>query len=228
MKKELITFKGNRNGLFIYCDEKAPWEEVVQDFQTRLGGKDGDFFKGANVIFDAENRYLSANQVKHIWEIMQSNGLKVKSIMTGNKKDMQLNTLDKHVREKNLSNDDLVSKLPTLSIKRNIRSGQSVVYNGNVIVFGDVNPGAEILAAGYVMIFGDMRGTVHAGATGDEKAWVAALRLQPTQLRIANFITRAPEEEPVEPELAQICDGMIVVNEMKKYANCVDFIRRYK
>lgn len=228
MKKELITFKGNRNGLMINCDENAPWNDIVEDFENRLRGKDGDFFEGANVMFDAGSRFLSAEQVKNIWDIMQKNGLKVKSIMTGNKEKVHIKNNAKHVRENGISDEDKISKLETLSIQRNVRSGQNVVFNGNIIVFGDVNPGAEIIAAGYVMVFGDLRGTVHAGATGDDSAWVAALRLQPTQLRIANYITRAPEEEPAEPEIAKICDGMIVVNGMKKYANYVDFNGRYK
>lgn len=66
------------------------------------------------------------------------------------------------------------------------------------------------------MVWGDLRGVVHAGAEGDESAWVAAIRLQPTQLRIANYISCAPEEEPLEPEVAEVYADMIMVRELKK------------
>ena len=66
------------------------------------------------------------------------------------------------------------------------------------------------------MVWGDLRGTVHAGAAGNKNAWVAAQRLQPTQLRIGKFITRAPEEGPEEPEIAEIVDDMIVVRQLRK------------
>lgn len=102
----------------------------------------------------------------------------------------------------------------TILIQRTIRSGQTVRYNGNVVVLGDVNPGAEVIAAGNIIVMGVLRGVVHAGASGDGNAVVIAYRLRPTQLRIANHITRAPDdEEEVSqgPEVARIKDGVVTI-----------------
>ena len=104
----------------------------------------------------------------------------------------------------------------TVLIRRTLRSGQRVKHNGNVVVLGDVNPGAEVIAAGDIVVMGVLRGVAHAGAMGNQKAVVAAFRLQPTQLRIANFITRAPDDEvtaPSGPEVAQIKNGIIVIED---------------
>ena len=62
------------------------------------------------------------------------------------------------------------------------------------MVLGDVNPGAEIVAGGDIIIFGALRGIAHAGASGNEDSVVVALQLQPTQLRISQYIARAPEK----------------------------------
>lgn len=102
----------------------------------------------------------------------------------------------------------------TILIKRTIRSGQSIQFDGNVVVMGDVNPGSEIIASGNIIVMGALRGVVHAGATGDEAATVSAFKLQPTQLRIANHITRAPDGDypvPERPETARIKDGVVVI-----------------
>lgn len=102
----------------------------------------------------------------------------------------------------------------TLLIERTVRSGQSISYPGHVVVMGDVNPGAEIVAGGHILVFGSLRGVAHAGALGDSKAIVAALRLCPTQLRIAGYITRSPDGEevkPHQPEVASISEGAIVI-----------------
>ena len=69
-----------------------------------------------------------------------------------------------------------------------------IEYQGNVIVFGDVNPGAEIMAGGSVLIWGRLRGLVHAGADGDEEAIVGALEFSPMQLRIAGKIAVSPKK----------------------------------
>ncbi|RJQ30546.1 MAG: septum site-determining protein MinC [Peptococcaceae bacterium] len=103
-------------------------------------------------------------------------------------------------------------------VQRTLRSGQSIHYNGNVVILGDVNPGAEVVAAGNVIVMGALRGVVHAGAAGDESAVVMAFKLQPTQLRIANHITRSPDDEITaskQPEVARIKDGVVTIEEFQ-------------
>ena len=103
----------------------------------------------------------------------------------------------------------------TLLIEKSLRSGQSIQYPGNVVIMGDVNPGAEVIASGNIVVLGNFRGVAHAGAFGDESATVTAFRLQPIQLRIAGHITRPPDGEeatvPEVPEIARIRDGVMVI-----------------
>lgn len=109
--------------------------------------------------------------------------------------------------------DDLTDE-NTILVQRTLRSGQIVRYDGNIVVLGDVNPGAEISATGNIIVMGALRGVVHAGAGGDENAIVLAFRLQPTQLRISNHITRPPDNEAIEtdhPEMARIRDGVVTI-----------------
>ncbi len=73
---------------------------------------------------------------------------------------------------------------PTLYLRRNLRSGQKVMFAGTVVLMGDVNPGAEIEAEGDIIVLGNLRGTIHAGCTGNSEATVVAIGMRPTQLRI--------------------------------------------
>lgn len=101
----------------------------------------------------------------------------------------------------------------TLVRRGPLRSGQVIRYRGNVVILGDVNPGAQVVATGDVIVLGALRGLAHAGADGSRTAVVAALRLCPTQLRIADLIRRSPEGDRgrPQPELARVRDGEIVV-----------------
>ena len=101
----------------------------------------------------------------------------------------------------------------TVLVERTLRSGQSVFYTGNVVILGDVNPGAQVTATGDVIVVGALRGTVHAGAGGNEKAMVIAFRFEPAQLRIANHISRPPEGmiSSGQPEVARIKHGMVTI-----------------
>jgi len=101
-----------------------------------------------------------------------------------------------------------------LFVERTLRSGKSVQFAGHVVVMGDVNPGAEIIATGNIVVMGSFRGVAHAGATGDRNASVSAYYLAPTQLRIADLVTRAPDDQDDGrgPEIARIKDDQLVVD----------------
>ena len=109
---------------------------------------------------------------------------------------------------------------PTLLIRKTLRSGQHVRFYGNVVVLGDVNPGAEITAGGDIIVMGWLRGLAHAGAEGDDHAMVSAFRLNPTQLRIASYIGRAPDHGeavmPDIPEFAEVREGQLVIDRWQK------------
>ena len=103
---------------------------------------------------------------------------------------------------------------PCKFVRGTIRGGTRVFFEGNVVILGDANPGSEIVASGNVVVMGALRGMVHAGADGNREAIVASLKLCPTQLRIANLITRcpdSPENEQILPEIAFIKDEIIYV-----------------
>ncbi len=77
-----------------------------------------------------------------------------------------------------------------------LRSGEHLEADGDVLLLGDVNPGAKVSAGGDVMIWGRLRGIAHAGKFGNNKKKIIALELRPLQLRIANEIARGPADQP--------------------------------
>ena len=95
-----------------------------------------------------------------------------------------------------------------------IRSGQQVNSQGDLLVLGDVNPGAMVSANGDIMIWGKLLGIAHAGKSGNLNSKISALKLKPVQLRIANKVAKGPKEnqEPGLAEQAEISSGLIVIN----------------
>jgi len=83
--------------------------------------------------------------------------------------------------------------LPTLYLRKTIRSGQSISSDGNIIVIGDVNPGAEIIAKGDITVWGILGGIAHAGSDGNNLARIRALKLNPVQIRIGEIFARRPD-----------------------------------
>lgn len=70
-------------------------------------------------------------------------------------------------------------------------------YEGSLVILGDVNPGAEIIAGENIVVLGNLRGVAHAGAKGNKKAIISAMKIESPQLRIANIVR---EIEKIEEE----------------------------
>lgn len=83
--------------------------------------------------------------------------------------------------------------LPTLYLRKTIRSGQSISSDGNIVVIGDVNPGAEIIAKGDITVWGILGGIAHAGSDGNNYSRIRALKLNPVQIRIGEVFARRPD-----------------------------------
>jgi septum site-determining protein MinC len=107
----------------------------------------------------------------------------------------------------------LVEAITTLYHTGTLRGGQALHHVGNLVVVGDVNPGAEVVATGDVVVFGRLCGVAHAGAQGDESARVYAVHLDAVQLRIATCIAADDEagQRPAQPEVAFVRDAHIVI-----------------
>ncbi|MBO5739373.1 septum site-determining protein MinC [bacterium] len=110
--------------------------------------------------------------------------------------------------------------LPTLYLSQTLRSGQTVNYEGNILIIGDAHPGSEIIADGDITVWGILGGIAHAGAKGNITSKVRALKLNAIQLRIAGLYARRNDTLNVPyvqktneftPEEAQIEDGKIVI-----------------
>ncbi|MFA6209872.1 MAG: septum site-determining protein MinC [Candidatus Obscuribacterales bacterium] len=108
-----------------------------------------------------------------------------------------------------------------LYVKQTLRSGQVVSHKGDLVIVGDVNPGAEIMAEGDITVWGSLRGIAHAGIGGNTEAEIRALNLQPIQIRIAHAIARAPDRPRITyangtgPEIARIVEGKIRIQKNK-------------
>lgn len=105
----------------------------------------------------------------------------------------------------------------TFYFRGTVRSGQSLEFSGNLVVIGDVNPGAYVIASGDIIVMGRLNGVVHAGAEGEERAIVIGASFTPSQLRIAQYIGRPPDEyshsskNRARTEKAFVKDGGIMI-----------------
>lgn len=143
-----------------------------------------EVFDALNNIFGKETAQTTTNNadgVKEINEVVKQEDTFI--LMLNNENEDEETTAQKNEAE----------NLPTLYLRKTIRSGQSISSDGNIIVIGDVNPGSEIIAKGDITVWGILGGIAHAGSDGNNFARIRALKLNPVQIRIGEVFARRPD-----------------------------------
>lgn len=227
MPDSTVAIKGVNDGLLITLDSVEEWGMVTANLAAHIDEK-GEFFSGAAVTLEIGARPVRKDELSSVKALLERRGMTLFAVSS--ESDTTLESaiaLDLRVRANNQPQIGSAYEpdTPTFNseedgtigvmIRRTMRSGRSVHSQGHVVIYGDVNAGAEILAAGDVIVWGKLRGIVHAGADGDETAVVCALDMQPTQLRIAGYIAISPPEKrrKPKPEVALIRNDRIVVED---------------
>jgi len=207
----LIQIKGLRDGLLVSLND-APWENQRAALIAEVDAQ-AAFFQGARLALDVASQVLHVKELVDLRDQLSERGIFLWAVVSESpttESTAQLLGLATRISKprpeeaRQFSVEDLGEET-ALFLNRTLRSGTRIEFAGHVVVFGDVNPGAEVVAEGSVIIWGRLRGMVHAGSKGNKKAIIGALDLSPTQLRIAEEVAAAlnPQHNP-KPEVVRI------------------------
>lgn len=213
-----IHVKGIQDSLLISLPD-GEWDDLMSSMLSQID-QQMDFYKGARVAIDVGSQILKARELGTLRDKISDRGLNLWAIISQSPTtETTAQTLglatriskpepqktSPRVREDSHEED-------ALFIRRTLRSGNSIQSESHVTLLGDLNPGAEIISYGNIIVWGKLRGTVHAGANGNQSAVICALDISPTQLRIADLISvsKGNQSKPV-PEIAYIENDSIVI-----------------
>jgi septum site-determining protein MinC len=213
-----VQIKGIRDGLLITLGE-GDWSDLQIALLEHID-QQGEFLRGARLAVDVGNLPLKAVDLGHLRNEISERGITLWAVVSNSPTTVQTAqtlglatriTQPRPDRTAAAADTQVSSGESAIVVERTLRSGFSVRHAGHVVVIGDVNAGAQVIAGGSVLVWGRMRGMVHAGADGNEKAVVCALDLSPTQLRIAGLIATTPQRKGKSlPETARIINGQVV------------------
>lgn len=197
MQENMLEFKGRKEGLFAVAKGFRDFTDFLKEMENKLDVA-GDFFCGA-CLAGVYGININKDQEEVLRDLLEDKyGISVRIPLA---------------KRNDPGQEPDIEEAPTRFIRSTVRSGQKMSYHGNIIVLGDVNAGAEIEAGGNIVVFGALRGVAKAGINGYCKAFIAAMSLRPTQLKIGEIAARWPENisEPGGPETAYVEDGKMYV-----------------
>lgn len=204
--KHRVTIKGVKDGLVFLIDDTCPFSEAIRELEHKLDKTHRNILNGPvmRVQVKLGRRPVAAAEKERIKEIIGRKG----------------NLLVASIESESGSEADREETPGRLAVLKGIvRSGQTIRHTGNLLYLGDVNPGGTILCTGDIFVLGALRGMAHAGIDGNANAVIAASYLRPTQLRIADVISRPPDEWGIGEaymEFAYIRDGKMEIDKINQ------------
>jgi septum site-determining protein MinC len=207
----IVQIKGIRDGLLATFSDAA-WEYQRAALIQQIDEKPA-FFQGARLAIDVGNQVLKVNDLVELRDQLSERNVALWAVISESPMTEQTSQLlglatrisKPRPEEQRRFADTISSDDNALFISKTIRSGTRIEYPGNIVIVGDINPGAEVIAEGNVVVWGRVRGVIHAGAKGNRNAFICALDLSANQLRIADEVsaTLNPQKDP-KPEIASI------------------------
>lgn len=214
----LVTIKSFKNGISIYLDDVADFEEIKCAVADKFREASG-FFKDAKMAVSFENRILSEAEERILLQMIDENS-QVKVLCIIGKNDLTEKQFVKAITqtEMQVANAGNMAQI----YKGNLSNHKRLESSESIILFGDVNPGCVISSDKDIIIMGGLYGQANAGLDGNHGHFVIALDMSPEKLLINNYNYRLNEKSKwsikpkVQPKIAYENNGTINLEAISK------------
>jgi len=210
--------RGNARGLEVVVDALATPDAIAAAVIARLAEAPA-FFRGSDVRVRIDNGPLPRGALALLDDIAARFGLRILEVGPPPAAKEAPAIPEPQLAAGSMPIEPVIVEIPaapmpekTRVIVGPVRSGVILDHGGHIIIFGDVNPGAEVRAEGNIVVLGRLKGTAHAGI-GHNVGFILALRLEPQQLRICRMVARAGDSDRSAgaAELAYVAGDSIIV-----------------
>ena len=223
MANSIVALRAYRDGLHLIIRPHLSITEVEEAIQQEISRMNQPLI-GASVQIDLKCPLLKEEEMAYLKsKLQETHNLTVRSIEAFDEQAPPpiAAAPTTHALPQRTDTQNSRDTEPSRIIPYTIRSGQSEDFpQGSLIIYGDVNSGAEVRAGGDIVVLGALRGNAHAGINGRLSAVVIAMDLVPVQLQIGNFINRRTINQKPRgyPEIARIgVEDVIIVEKFVKF-----------
>ena len=180
-----ILLKGTGYGVRMIFPEEKP-ENMLLEEAGRFSTEAARLTRGIDIVLDFQGRKLSRDfLLRLLSEFVWPGGFRILSWTSYDADTLELFRAAGFATGEPSSGKAERKNTPSNSLVliQSLRSGQRVEHDGDVVLLGHMNDGAEIYASGNVFVRGRLKGVVHAGMSGGEYS-ISAGQFEAKQLRL--------------------------------------------
>ena len=228
-----VVLKSNRYGIKLVLDSDMDFEELLKSIIEKFQESES-FFRNARMAISFEGRELTQEEeCQIVAAITEHTSIEVVCILDEDpeREEMVRQRIEEFEQAQYYREEELYEENYGNSgefYKGTLRSGQVLDCESSIVIVGDVNTGAKVVSGGNIFVLGAIKGNAFAGAHGNEQSIVAALEMDPIQIRIGGVIGRSADKAAtlkkrgkkkavvVEPQVAIVKDKNIYIEPITK------------
>lgn len=201
----LVTVKTNKYCLEIHMSPDAPFSQILEELHSKFLDS-AKFFGKAKMALAIFGQTLTYEQTAQILEmITELTQIEIICVLDYDEENEPYwRTLLEQAQERLIQQRGLIHK-------GSLENHQVLQSESDLVVLGNVEPGARVESAGNIVIVGGLYGAAHAGMGGDHSAFISAITMRPKKMLIGKIEARIPhvyqEDSSIQGPKIAVVDG---------------------
>lgn len=189
------VFKGSNEGVILYINPDFQFEAVVT-YLAKFLEQNKQFFSGSSIIVDAPKREFTEEELSSLEGLFSQYAIS-----------FTVKGLDRVFGREEVAKQQNVLTEQIIVIPHTMRSGQVVNFDGNVVILGNINEGAQVEATQDVYVFGIIKGIVNAGRR------IVSLGFKPLRMQLGSktIELESNDKSYKKPRVIEIVNGEVQI-----------------
>lgn len=208
-----ITIKSFSNGLKLYMNQEASFDEILNEVNAKFTESAG-FFKNSKLAVSLEGRSLSEDEERSIIKAMEESAQMSILYIIGKDDDSAVN-FKKNTNKPYFEAQNYTSSCEVY--KGNVKKNTVLEFESSIVIVGDIEPESIVKAKGDIIVLGGLYGSAYAGSNENINHFVFAAEMSPERLLIGPYRYFSKEKSfwSIKPKyqnkIAYVSDDKVVV-----------------
>ncbi|MEX3011955.1 septum site-determining protein MinC [Hoeflea sp. TYP-13] len=203
-----IRLKG-RSYLALVLSPELPFDDWLERLDN-LAARSAGFFLRRPIVLNVEGLDIDRPQLRGLLSQLGKRDVRIMGIegahasllgsdippsLAGGLPASDIEAPDENAQNNKPDEETTAAPNTSVMVTQPVRSGQSLISEGDVTVVGSVASGAEVIAGGSIHVYGTIRGRVVAGSMGNTSARIFCRKLEAELVSIAGYYKTAEDLE---------------------------------
>jgi len=216
-----VRIKNTSGGMTVYLSTEPDFEELLSEIRKKFG-ESARFFGNVQTILSLEGRELTEEEEAQIVDAI-TDVTELNIVYLLDKKTEPVTEAEPEECVQDIQAEEEICKEErVIFYKRNILSGEMLKSDKDMVVFGNVSPGAVLASTNSIYVFGGLYGEAYAGVDNGNDYVIAAMDFVPEKVGIGRLeyegkkVLKWKKKNGFEPQIAYVRKNKIVTEQITK------------